>query len=143
MMKNAQIIAAWDSILPDAAAETRIRSAVLAYGEKKRFRKWHRYLIPIAACLLLIAAGYRFRLTRPLHAELDNGMRITYHATQNGISEAMYAYDFKGHRYDVGTKCGFIQANVEFSLRNPEIKDEMLEYIKALNENMDEMLDYE
>ena len=57
--------------------------------------------------------------------------------------EAMYAYDFKGHRYDVGTKCGFIQANVEFALRNPEIKDEMLEYIKALNENMDEMLDYE
>ena len=57
--------------------------------------------------------------------------------------EAMYAYDFKGHRYDVGTKCGFIQANVEFSLRNPEIKDEMLAYIKSLNENMDEMLDYE
>ena len=95
MMKNAQIIAAWDSILPDAAAETRIRSAVLAYGEKKRSRKWHRYLIPVAACLLLIAAGYRFRLTRPLHAELDNGMRITYHATQNGIGEAMYAYDYE------------------------------------------------
>ena len=58
-------------------------------------------------------------------------------------SEAMYAYDFKGHRYDVGTKCGFIQANIEFALRNPEIKDEMLEYINALHENMDAMLDYE
>ena len=57
--------------------------------------------------------------------------------------EAMYAYDFKGHRYDVGTKCGFIQANIEFSLRNSEIRDEMLEYLSALNENMDEMLDYE
>ncbi len=57
--------------------------------------------------------------------------------------EAMYAYDFKGKRYDVGTKCGFIQANIEFALRNPEVKDEMLEYIKSLNENMEEMLDYE
>ena len=57
--------------------------------------------------------------------------------------EAMYAYDFKGHRYDVGTKSGFIQANIEFALRSPELKDEMREYIKSLNENMDEMLDYE
>lgn len=57
--------------------------------------------------------------------------------------EAMYVYDFKGHRYDVGTKCGFIQANIEFSLRNPETKDEMLTYIKDLSNDMDKMLDYE
>ncbi|MDO5573636.1 MAG: UTP--glucose-1-phosphate uridylyltransferase GalU [bacterium] len=57
--------------------------------------------------------------------------------------EAMYVYDFKGHRYDVGTKEGFLQANIEFSLRNPETKDKMMDYIKALNENMDEMLAYD
>lgn len=57
--------------------------------------------------------------------------------------EAMYVYDFKGHRYDVGTKSGFIQANIEFALRNPETKEEMLQYINALHDNMEEMLDYE
>lgn len=57
--------------------------------------------------------------------------------------EAMYAYDFKGHRYDVGTKTGFLQANIEFALRNKETAAEMKEYIAALNSNMDEMLDYE
>ncbi len=57
--------------------------------------------------------------------------------------EAMYVYDFKGHRYDVGTKEGFLQANIEFSLRNPETKDKMMDYIRRLNENMDEMLDYD
>lgn len=57
--------------------------------------------------------------------------------------EAMYAYNFKGHRYDVGTKAGFIQANIEFALRNEEVRDEMLEYLKDLHENMDEMLAYE
>ncbi len=57
--------------------------------------------------------------------------------------EAMYVYDFKGHRYDVGTKSGFIQANIEFALRNPETKEEMLRYINALHDNMEEMLDYE
>ncbi len=57
--------------------------------------------------------------------------------------EAMYVYDFKGHRYDVGTKFGFIQANIEFALRNPETKEEMLQYINSLHDNMEEMLNYE
>lgn len=57
--------------------------------------------------------------------------------------QAMYAYDFKGHRYDVGTKVGFIQANIEFALRSQELRQEMKEYLKALNENMDDMLEYE
>lgn len=57
--------------------------------------------------------------------------------------QAMYAYDFKGHRYDVGTKTGFIQANIEFALRNDELKDEMKAYLESLHENMDEMLKYD
>ena len=55
----------------------------------------------------------------------------------------MYCYDFRGHRYDVGTKIGFLQANIEFALRNPEVSGEMKEYITKLNSNMDEMLEYE
>ena len=57
--------------------------------------------------------------------------------------EAMYAYVFKGHRYDVGSKIGFLQANIEFALRNPEVADELRAYLAALNANMDEMLSYE
>ncbi len=57
--------------------------------------------------------------------------------------EAMYAYIFKGHRYDVGTKLGFLQANIEFALRNPEITDELKNYLDALHDNMAEMLDYD
>ncbi len=57
--------------------------------------------------------------------------------------EAMYAYIFKGHRYDVGTKIGFLQANIEFALRNPEITDELKTYLDALHDNMEAMLDYD
>ncbi len=57
--------------------------------------------------------------------------------------QAMYAYDFKGHRYDVGSKAGFIQANLEFALRNDELKEEMKEYLQKLNGHMDEMLQYD
>ncbi len=58
-------------------------------------------------------------------------------------NEAMYAYDFKGHRYDVGTKLGFLQANIEFALRSAELSGEMKDYLSRLHENMEEMLDYE
>ena len=58
-------------------------------------------------------------------------------------NEAMYAYIFKGHRYDVGTKQGFLQANIEFALRNPETADDLKNYLAALHENMEQMLDYD
>ncbi len=57
--------------------------------------------------------------------------------------EAMYAYIFKGHRYDVGSKLGFLQANIEFALRNPEISDDLKNYLDTLQENMDQMLEYD
>lgn len=57
--------------------------------------------------------------------------------------QAMYAYDFKGHRYDVGSKIGFLQANVEFALRDATLKEEVKEYLERLHENMDELLKYD
>ena len=57
--------------------------------------------------------------------------------------QPVYAYDFKGHRYDVGTKTGFLQANIEFALRDDSLKDEMKMYLEKLHDNMDGMLCYE
>lgn len=57
--------------------------------------------------------------------------------------QEVYAYDFKGHRYDVGSKIGFLQANIEFALRNDELREEMKSYLDKLHGNMDEMLEYE
>jgi UTP--glucose-1-phosphate uridylyltransferase len=47
-------------------------------------------------------------------------------------TQAMYAYEFEGKRYDVGEKFGFLQATVEFALKNYELKDEFLNYLKEL-----------
>lgn len=47
-------------------------------------------------------------------------------------TQAMYAYEFEGKRYDVGEKFGFLQATVEFALKNKELKDEFLNYLKEL-----------
>ena len=69
--------------------------------------------------------------------QLTNGLK------RLAKSEAMYAYIFKGHRYDVGTKMGFLQANIEFALRSPEVADDLKNYLAALHENMETMLDYD
>jgi len=47
-------------------------------------------------------------------------------------SEAMYAFEFEGRRYDVGNKLGFLQATVEFALKRPELKDEFEAYLRKL-----------
>lgn len=49
-------------------------------------------------------------------------------------TEAMYAYNFKGKRYDVGDKLGFLKATVEYALRRDELKDEFREYLKSVVE---------
>jgi UTP--glucose-1-phosphate uridylyltransferase len=46
--------------------------------------------------------------------------------------EAMYAYNFKGKRYDVGDKSGFLKATVEYALRRDNLKDDFMEYLKGI-----------
>ncbi len=44
----------------------------------------------------------------------------------------LYAYNFKGLRYDTGDKFGMFVANVEFGLRHPELKEKTEKYLKEL-----------
>ena len=44
----------------------------------------------------------------------------------------LYAYDFKGIRYDIGNKMGIYKANIEFGLRHPEISEKVKKYLKEL-----------
>ncbi len=46
-----------------------------------------------------------------------------------GETEDIYAYDFDGRRYDIGSKQGFLQATVDFALKRGDLKSEFAEYI--------------
>lgn len=46
--------------------------------------------------------------------------------------EKMYAYDFIGRRYDVGSKQGYLEATVEFALKRPDLRDDFLQYLKDI-----------
>ncbi|MBZ5202034.1 UTP--glucose-1-phosphate uridylyltransferase GalU [Planomicrobium chinense] len=50
--------------------------------------------------------------------------------------QPVYAYEFDGHRFDVGEKYGFIETTIEFALKRPELRDQLLElFEKKLNES--------
>ena len=44
----------------------------------------------------------------------------------------VYAYNFKGKRYDPGNKLGYLKATVEFALRRDDIGPEFRQYLKSL-----------
>jgi len=46
--------------------------------------------------------------------------------------EEMFAYDFIGRRYDVGSKQGYLEATVEFALKRPDLKDDFANYLKSI-----------
>ncbi len=46
--------------------------------------------------------------------------------------EYVYSYAFDGKRYDCGSKIGYLQANVEYALKHPEVKVEFARYLASL-----------
>ena len=48
-------------------------------------------------------------------------------------TKGAYAYDFEGRRYDIGDKEGFVEATIEYGLRNPQIRERLKDYLKNLN----------
>jgi len=49
-------------------------------------------------------------------------------------SEPVYAFRYQGKRYDCGSKLGYMQANVDFALRHPEIGPAFAEYLRTLSQ---------
>ena len=48
--------------------------------------------------------------------------------------EAVLAYQFEGTRYDCGSKLGYMQAQVAFGLKHPDVGAEFAAYLKQMNE---------
>lgn len=59
--------------------------------------------------------------------QLTDALRVMAH------EEKVYAYNFKGKRYDTGNKLGYLKAVVEFALRREDLGNQFKEYLKTLN----------
>ncbi|WHY98453.1 UTP--glucose-1-phosphate uridylyltransferase GalU [Peribacillus simplex] len=46
--------------------------------------------------------------------------------------EPLYSYIIEGNRYDVGDKFGFLQASLDFAMKRPELRDQLITYLRQL-----------
>lgn len=53
-------------------------------------------------------------------------------------TQRVFAHKFTGTRYDVGDKFGFMKTSIEYSLKHPQIKDEMKQLILDLSDDIRE-----
>ena len=51
------------------------------------------------------------------------------------IKEKVYAYEFRGKRFDCGNKLGFLKATIEYGLNHKELSEELKSYLKDLDLN--------
>ena len=56
--------------------------------------------------------------------QLTDAMKVTCR------SGGMIGVDFEGKRYDMGSKLGFMTANVEQAVKHPEIGEEFTAFLK-------------
>ena len=56
-------------------------------------------------------------------------------AAEIGARNNVYAFPFKGRRFDCGSKSGFLQATVAFGLARSELRDEFLDFLRTVTES--------
>jgi UTP--glucose-1-phosphate uridylyltransferase len=48
--------------------------------------------------------------------------------------EGVYACEFEGHRYDCGSKLGYLKATIAYALKHPEVGTGFREHLKSMND---------
>lgn len=81
----------------------------------------------------------RYLLTPEIFDILDNQkpgaggeIQLTDAIDTLNRTQRVFAREFKGERYDVGNKFGYVTTNIEFGLRHPEVKDQLKPYLMEL-----------
>ncbi|MEG1528434.1 MAG: UTP--glucose-1-phosphate uridylyltransferase [Clostridia bacterium] len=73
--------------------------------------------------------NYLDKITPANNGELQFTDAINLQANKVGI----YAYEFEGRRYDLGDKLGYLEAVVEYALRDNLLGEPFARYLKTLN----------
>lgn len=81
----------------------------------------------------------RYLLTPEIFDLLDtqkpgagNEIQLTDAIDRMNKTQRVFAHEFKGERFDVGNKFGYVKTNIEYGLTHPEVKDELKPYLIEL-----------
>lgn len=67
--------------------------------------------------------------------ERDGEYNVTNAIADMMVDGKVYAYEFEGRRYDMGNKFGALTATVDFALKNDELRDRFVTYMKDVLRN--------
>ena len=86
----------------------------------------------------------RYLLTPEIFEELENTkpgkgneIQLTDAIDSLNKRQHVYAHEFKGKRYDIGSKIGFLTTNIEYGLNHPQTGESLKQYIKDLAATLD------
>ena len=72
-----------------------------------------------------------FAILEKVQAGKGGEIQLTDGLSQLVSERKVYGCQFRGERYDIGDKFGFIRATVAYALKRPDLKDKVLEYLKT------------
>jgi UTP--glucose-1-phosphate uridylyltransferase len=73
-----------------------------------------------------------FKAMKHTSPGVNNELQIADSINILGQSQKIYACAFTGKRYDIGDKLGYLQAIIDFALKNEELTNDVSTYIKNL-----------
>ena len=73
-----------------------------------------------------------FKIIDDLKPGANNEYQFTDALDEEAHKNGALAYVFKGTRYDMGDRFGYLKANIEYGLRDEELKGKLREYLKEL-----------
>jgi UTP--glucose-1-phosphate uridylyltransferase len=72
-----------------------------------------------------------FHHLRRIRAGAGGEIQLTDAIAALAAEEDVFAYEFRGARYDCGTKLGYLQANLQFALKHPEVGAAFRRYLRG------------
>lgn len=86
----------------------------------------------------------RYLLTPEIFDLLDtqklgagNEIQLTDAIDRMNKTQRVFAHEFKGERFDVGNKFGYVKTNIQYGLTHPEVKDELKPYLIQLAKELE------
>lgn len=73
-----------------------------------------------------------FKIIDDLKPGANNEYQFTDALDEEAHKNGALAYVFKGTRYDMGDRFGYLKANIEYGLRDEELKGKLRDYLKEL-----------
>jgi UTP--glucose-1-phosphate uridylyltransferase len=73
-----------------------------------------------------------FKILENVRPDRNGEIQLTNGLRELNKRAPVFAYEFFGDRYDAGDKLGYLEANIAFALKHPELGPKLKRYLKTL-----------